>query len=331
MKATAIANANIALSKYWGKRDKKLMLPQNGSISMTLDELNTITTVEFNEKLKEDEITINGERQTEGKWIPEMIAFFDLVRERSGRKEKVKMFSETNFPIAAGLASSASGYAALAGAISKAAGLELNSQELSMLARRGSGSATRSVLGGFVEWKRGEKEDGSDSFAEQIAGKEHWKEFRMITTIVTKEKKKVSSRAGMSQSVATCPFYKGWLETVNEDLDKIRKGIKEKDFKIVGETAEFNCLKMHAIMLTTKPSIIYWNPATIEIIKSVLLWREEGIGCYFTIDAGPNVKVICLEKEEKEIKKRLEELNGVMEAIICKPGDGLRYSEKHLF
>ena len=328
MKATAMANANIALSKYWGKRDKKLMLPQNGSISMTCDGLCTTTTVEFGD-YPEDIIIINDEELQKEKG--DIIKHLDLIREIAGIKQKAKMVSESNFPIAAGLASSASGFATLTLAATTAAGLNLNEKELSILARRGSGSASRSIPCGFVEWYRGEKEDGSDSYAETIVDKDYWPEFRMITTIVTEAKKKVSSRAGMAQTVETCPYYDGWLKTVNDDLNKIREGIKKKDFSSVGLTAEENCLKMHALMMTTKPSIIYWFPPTMEIIQSVQLWREEGLECYFTIDAGPNVKVICLEKDEKEANKKLLALNGVIKTIICKPGNKAKIIDEHLF
>ncbi len=329
MKATATANANIALVKYWGKRDEKLILPQNGSISMTCDGLRTTTTVEFSEKHKNDIVIINDEELKKDE--KNIIGHLDRIRKMAGIKEKAKIVSETNFPVAAGLASSASGFAALTLAAMKAAGLDLNEKELTILTRMGSGSACRSICEGYVEWHRGNKEDGSDSFAETIAGKNHWTEFRMITTIVAESKKKISSRVGMAQTVKTSPYYKGWLDSVEDDLIKIRNGIKKKDFPAVGLTSEENCLKMHALMMTTKPSIVYWQPATMEIINSVMRWRGEGTQCYFTIDAGPNVKVICLSKNEKEITKRLHELKGVKKTILCKPGDGAKMLDKHLF
>jgi len=332
MKATAIANANIALTKYWGKRDKKLMLPNNGSTSMTLDGLNTITTVEFDEKYGEDVFILGGEEFKEGtEEFDEVKGHLDLIREMSGVKEFAKVVSKNNFPTAAGLASSASGFAALSLAGSKAAGLDLNMQELSALARRGSGSATRSCEGGFVEWLKGEKDDGSDSYAVQIAPPEHWPEFRMITTIVTSAAKKVKSRAGMAQTVETSPMYQAWLDTVNEDIEKVKRGIKEKDFTLVGQTAEENCLKMHATMITTKPEIIYWMPATMAVIHAVIAWREEGLECYFTIDGGPQVKVICLEKDVLELEKRLKEVEGVQKTVVCKPGEAPKLIEEHLF
>ncbi|MFQ5648194.1 MAG: diphosphomevalonate decarboxylase, partial [Candidatus Aenigmatarchaeota archaeon] len=243
----------------------------------------------------------------------------------------VKIVSENDFPTGAGLASSAAGFAALALAVSKALGLPTDPKALSMLARRGSGSATRSVSAGFVEWHRGEKEDGSDCFAEQIAPPEHWPEFRMVVAITSRKEKKVKSRAGMAQTIKTCPYYPKWLETVNADLDAVRKGIKEKDFALVGSTAEHNCLKMHATMATTKPPIIYWNPATMQVIHSILNWRDEGLESYFTIDAGPQVKVVCLEKDAEELARRLKVLDGVDEVIVTKPGPAARLVEEHLF
>jgi len=328
MKATAAANANIALVKYWGKRDKKLMLPQNSSISMTCDGLATTTTVDFDD-YEEDTIIINDEELLKDK--EDIVKHINLIRETAGIKQKAKVVSESNFPTAAGLASSASGFAALTLAASKAAGFDLNEKELSILSRRGSGSASRSVCEGFAEWHKGERSDGSDSFAESIVSKNYWPEFRMITTIVTEAKKKVSSRVGMQQTVETCPYYDGWLKTINDDLGAVREGIKNKDFTLVGSTAEYNCIKMHATMMTTKPPIIYWFAPTMEIIQNVHLWRELGLECYFTIDAGPNVKVICLEKDEKEINKKLLKLKGVKKTIICKPGDKAMLMEKHLF
>jgi diphosphomevalonate decarboxylase len=328
-KATALANANIALVKYWGKRNKELILPYNSSISMTCDGLFTTTTVEFSDKYSEDKVIINDEELQKDE--KDILGHLERIRKMAGIKEKAKVVSVSNFPIAAGLASSASGLAVLTLTAVKAVGLDLNQKELSILTRQGSGSACRSIFGGFVEWLKGEEEDGSDSYAEQIADKNYWPEFRMIVTILTEEKKKIGSRAGMAQTVETCPYYQGWLKTVEEDLRLVKEGIKEKDFEKVAQIAEHNCLKMHALMITTKPQIIYWRPATMEIIQNVINWREEGLECYFTIDAGPNVKVLCLRKDEKEIQKRLSELEGVIKTIIVKPGDDAKIIDKHLF
>lgn len=328
-KATAIANANIALVKYWGKRDDKLILPQNSSISMTCNGMETKTTVEFSSKHKRDHIIINDEELKKDE--KDILGHLDRIRKLAKINEKAKIISESNFPVAAGLASSASGFASLTLAATKAAGLNLSKKDLTILTRQGSGSASRSIYGGFVEWHRGMREDGGDSYAEQIADKNHWPEFRMITTIVTESKKKVSSRAGMKQTVDTSKYYKGWLEEVDEDLKAVRESILNKDFTILGETAEYNALKMHALMISTKPSIIYWQPATVEVIHLVQHMRDQGLECYFTIDAGPNVKVICLQKNEKEINSQLLNLPGVKRTILCTPGDDAKVISEHLF
>lgn len=329
MKATAVANANIALVKYWGKRDPKLVLPHNGSVSMTCDSLNTTTTVEFSEEYDQDAVVINDEELVKDE--RDILGHIERIRKMAGISEKAKIISESNFPVAAGLASSASGFAALTLATAKAAGLSLGERDMTILSRQGSGSSCRSICEGFAEWHRGERADGTDSYAETIAPKAYWPEFRMIACIVTEAKKKVSSRASMAQTVATCPYYDGWLRTVTEDLRIIKEGIHARNFSVVGKQAEHNCLKMHALMLTTQPPIVYWIPATLEIIHNVLAWREEGLESYFTIDGGPQVKVMCTKDTEKELNKKLLELDGVMKTVVCKPGDGAQLAKNHLF
>ncbi|MBI4176704.1 MAG: diphosphomevalonate decarboxylase [Candidatus Aenigmarchaeota archaeon] len=329
MKATAIANANIALVKYWGKRNADLILPHNGSVSMTCDGLQTRTTVEFAPEYSQDVLVINDEEMRKDE--KDIMGHMERIRKMAGLKEHAKMVSETNFPIAAGLASSASGLAALTLAATKASGLSLGERELTILTRMGSGSACRSIVEGFAEWRRGEKEDGSDSYAETIAPKSHWPDFRIIATILTEKKKAVGSRAGMAQTVKTCPYYKEWLSTVNEDIRSVKKGIQERDFTLVGETAEFNCLKMHATMMTTKPPIVYWIPETLDVIHWTRAMRESGTPCYFTIDGGPQVKVMCLEKDLKSLDKELNTLDSVLKTVVCRPGDGAVLTDRHIF
>lgn len=307
-------------------------MPNNSSISLTLDSFNTVTTVEFDKKYDKDIFILNDKELKEGEELEKVVSHLDLIREMSGFGEKAKVMSENNFPTAAGLASSASGFAALSLSGVKAARKNLSLKELSILARRsGSGSAARSCVGGFVEWLKGEKADGDDSYALQIAPPEHWKEFRMITTIISTAKKKVSSTKGMNQTVRTCPMYKAWLDTAGDDFKKVKEGILNKNLSLVGSTAEFNCLKMHATMLTTQPPLIYWMPSTLEVINLVLSWRDEGLECYFTIDAGPQVKIICLENQVPEIERRLKDVEGVQDVIVCKPGEGPRLINNHLF
>lgn len=333
MKVSAIANANIALIKYWGKRDKILMLSNNNSISMTIKGFSAHTTVEFDKKYEEDVLILNEKEFRRGSEEYEYVGLFlNVVRQRAITDLKAKIKSNNNFPTAAGLASSAAGFSALAVAVNEALSLGLDKKGLTMLARRGSGSATRSIYGGFVEWKRGEKEDGSDSYAEQIAEPEYWPEFRMVICVTSKKEKKSKSRAGMAQTVKTSPFYKAWLETVNYDIETVKEGILNRDIISVGKTAEENCLKMHATMITTKPPIIYWNAGTMDLIHSIMDWRRhEGLEAYFTIDAGPQVKIICLEKDVNEVEKRVKEFKNVGDVKITKPGEDAKLTREHLF
>ncbi len=331
MKATAQAQSNIALTKYWGKRDAKWMLPNNGSVSMTLDQFFTVTTVEFDSNYAQDEFWLNRQKMAEGEEAKEVFAHLDLIREMAKISTKAKVMSENNFPTAAGLASSASGLAALSMAGANAAGLNLNKIELSILSRRGSGSAARSIEAGFVEWIRGTDPEGKDSHGRQIAPPEHWPEFRMIVNIVKTGQKKWKSRAGMAQTVATCPYYPVWKETAQKDSEQMREFILKKDFTAVGKLAEFNSLKMHATMITTQPPIVYWHPVTVDIMQNILQWREEGLESYFTMDAGPQVKVMCLEKDEKELVKRLNGISGIERIEACKAGPAAKLLEKHLF
>jgi diphosphomevalonate decarboxylase len=334
MKASAIANANIALVKYWGKRNKELMLPQTGSVSMTTEGMYAHTTVEFDPKYTEDIMIVNNReyKKGDGEYDDYTGKFLDIVREMTGNETKCKIVSNNNFPTAAGLASSAAGFAALATAINQALNMGLDEKQLSILARRGSGSATRSIQSGFVEWHRGEAEDGSDSFGEQIFPPEHWPEFRMVAAVTSKKDKKVKSRAGMAHSVENSPFYSAWArDVVPKHIDIIKKALSERDFKTLGETAELNSLTMHAVALATTPPIVYWNAGTMDIVHAVMDWRDEGIQCYVTMDGGPQVKIMCLEKDAEEITSRVKQFDNIEDVIITKPGQGARAVDEHLF
>lgn len=330
MKATAIANSNIALVKYWGKRNEELVLPQNSSISMTLDKLFTTTTVAFDKKLEKDSLKIDGEKATE-KELERVSKHLDLVRKEYGEQIYAKIESKNNFPKAAGLASSASAFAALTLAATKALDLHLDKKEMSIIARQGSGSASRSIAGGFVEFEKGSQADGSDSFAKQIAPQDHWEELRMIVVILTTKEKKVGSNEGMGKTTSSSELYHCWLETIEKDLEKMKLAILEKRFELLGKTAEMNALKMHSTMITTEPHLIYWEPETLGVMKEVMKLREDGVECYFTIDAGPQVKILCLEKNAKKIEKHFSEFKGVKKTIICKTGGEAKLIEKDLF
>lgn len=324
MKATAKAHTNIALIKYWGKRNEELILPTNSSLSLTLDGFYTTTTVDFQEDLLQDKFQLNQEPIT-GEAYRRVTNFLDLVRKLAGREGLYANVNSTNtVPTAAGFASSASGFAALAAAGTKAIGLTLSDQELSRLTRRGSGSASRSIYGGFAQWQMGEKEDGSDSYAIPIASENHW-DIRMAGVVLTSKMKKISSRAGMRRTVETSPFYEGWLQSLPEDLSEIKKAIMDRDFNRVGEIAEANCLKMHATSLGAKPPFTYWIDATIRVMHQVQEMREQGIPAYFTIDAGPNVKVLYLPEHEQEVERILRNVPGVTDVILSKPGPGVSY------
>src|SRR5690625_4049714 len=248
MRSTAKAHTNIALIKYWGKRHEELILPTNNSLSVTLDGFYTETTVHFKDDLERDEFILNDERVS-GIPYDQVTQYLDLFREYVGKHQLYAEIQSTNHvPTAAGFASSASGFAALAAATSKALDLSLSDAALSRFMRRGSGSACRSVYGGFVEWEKGKKDDGSDSFAIQIAPQNHW-DIRVAAVVLDAKEKQVSSRVGMKRTVDTSLFYDGWLEGIPHDLAEIKAGIMARDFERVGAIAEANCLKMHATTL----------------------------------------------------------------------------------
>lgn len=324
MKATAKAHTNIALIKYWGKRNEALILPTNNSLSMTLDGFWTTTTVHFQEHLTEDAFILNGKRIT-GEAYERVTRYLGFLRKYANQpKLYAEIRSENHVPTAAGFASSASGFAALAAATTKALGMDLDSAELSRLTRQGSGSACRSVYGGFVEWKMGELEDGSDSYAHPIAHKDHW-DIRIAAVVLTETEKDISSREGMKRTVDSSVFYDGWLKSIPEDLKSIKRGIEMKDFELVGEVAEANCLKMHATTLGAKAPFTYWLPSTLNVMYKVWELRKDGIPAYFTIDAGSNVKVLYLPEHEETIREQLLRVPDVTDVILSKIGKGITY------
>lgn len=324
MKATAKAHTNIALIKYWGKRNDELILPTNNSLSVTLDGFYTKTTVEFDKELTEDKFTLDNEEVT-GEAYKRVTKYLDLIREYGEIEGLFAKVNSTNaVPTAAGFASSASGFAALAAAATKAANLDISNVELSKLTRQGSGSACRSIYGGFVEWEKGEKEDGTDSYAKEIAPQNHW-DLRVAAVVLNETEKDISSREGMKRTVETSKFYEGWLTGIPADIEEIKAGIKARDFNRVGAVAEANCLKMHATTLGAKPPFTYWTDATMRVMQTVQKLRKEGISAYFTIDAGPNVKVLYQPENEEVLEKTLKETEGVSDVILSRVGAGISY------
>ncbi|MEK7522519.1 MAG: diphosphomevalonate decarboxylase, partial [Patescibacteria group bacterium] len=280
MKATAIAPSNIAFIKYWGKKDEELELPENSSISMNLSNLITTTTVEFDPKYKKNLITINN--KTDEQAENRIIKHLNLIRKKANIELRAKVVSTNNFPDGTGLSSSASGFAALTMAGAKAAGLNLQESELSILARLGSGSACRSIPDGFVEWV-GEG-------AKSLYPPSYWP-IVDIVAIISKEKKDISSTNGQKLA-RTSPFFTTRLNNINEKINRFKKSLETRNFTEFGELVENEALELHAIMLTSTPSLIYWQPETIILMKLVKKWRNEGLEVYFTINTGQDIHLI---------------------------------------
>ena len=324
-KSTVKASSDIALVKYWGKKDEVLRLPENGSISMILSGLDTITTVEFDEKFAKDEVIIQGESE-EGE-AGRVIKHLDRIRGLSGKNIFAKVVSQNTFPKGTGLSSSGSGFAALTIAATKAIGLELNEKELSILARQGSGTACRCVCGGVVEWKDGETSE--ESYSETIYPSDYI-DIRDVVVVVDEGKKLVSSTAGHA-TANTSPFYMVRLENIKNKIEKVRMAIKEKDFDKLGELVESEALEFHSILLTSQPSMIAWYPGTVEVMLAVQAMRREGVKAYFTINTGFNVHVLTTPEFESEVNKRLGQLSLVIKTIIAKIGDKPIEQDSHLF
>jgi diphosphomevalonate decarboxylase len=314
-KYSARAHPNIAFIKYWGNIDPVLRVPANGSISMTLGNLETHTTVEFDRKLSDDQVIINNEKST-GEAFSRAQSLLDIIRSQANLDSRATVNSKANFPIGTGLASSASGFAALTLAASKAAGLNPSQKELSMLARQASGSACRSIFGGFVEWLPGDNH--SNSYALQIAEKDHW-ELIDVIAIVQEDEKEIGSTSGHALADSS-PLQAARVLDASRRLDICRRAILDRDFSTLSQVVEEDSNMMHSVMITSKPPLLYWEPATISIMQNVVLWRDEGLEVCYTIDAGPNVHCICTSDSALEIQTRLGKLSGVNRILTSKPG-----------
>lgn len=333
---TAVGTPNIALVKYWGKRDFKLNLPTNSSISITLDEtLNTKTSVIFSDKLKEDKLYINktaidlNDAQNEKTTFT--INIINYMRNLAKTKQRALIVSENSFPSASGLASSASGAATLVYAVSAALQLDLSKKKLSIIARMISGSACRSIFGGFVLWRKGKKADGTDSYSEILADARHWPEVIDVITLINTAKKKVSSSEGHSLTPATSELYRARPESAEARAKKLAKAIQEKDFKTLAEITMRDSNSMHALMLDSYPPIIYLTDTSKEIIQAIHdLNNTEGepIAAY-TFDAGSNAQIITLKKHENKVLGAVKRILGDDKVIVAGQGKGPRLlSEK---
>jgi diphosphomevalonate decarboxylase len=313
--ATALAHPNIAFIKYWGNRDNALRLPVNDSISMNLDGLFTRTTVSFQPSLGTDELIINGHEVT-GKGLERVSAILEIVRLGAGLSLRAEVVSENNFPTGAGIASSAAAFAALALAATKAAGLEWSESQVSRLARLGSGSASRSIPSGFVEWQMGTGDE--DCYAISIAPPEHWA-LADCVTVVSAGHKATGSTEGHALA-PTSPLQAARIADAARRLEICRRAIFERDFEAFAGIIELDSDMMHAVMMTSQPALFYWQPATLAVMEAVRGWRRGGLAAAYTIDAGPNVHVICPQAEMETVTGRLREITGVCAVLTAKVG-----------
>ncbi|MSR08345.1 MAG: diphosphomevalonate decarboxylase [Gammaproteobacteria bacterium] len=317
MRAVAIAHPNVALVKYWGKRARAGNLPATGSLSLVLGGLSTETSVTFDPSLGRDRVLLDGREDAET--TARVSACLDLLRQEAGVSTPAFVESRNDFPTGAGLASSASGFAALVTAGAGALGLQLPAQRLAEIARLGSGSAPRSLLGGVVLLRNRE----ATTVCEQIAAAADWP-LEIVVAVTTSGPKAVSSRIGMAQSEQTSPFYDAWVETHAADLDTGLAAVRHRDFPALAAIAEHNCLKMHAVMLTTRPPLLYWMPATLACLHKIQELRRDGVPVFFTVDAGPQVKAVCLPGAADDVAVVLGKLPGVLQILRSPLGEGAR-------
>lgn len=334
-KATVQAGSNIAFIKYWGVSDPAINLPLNNSISMTLADAYTVTTVAWDdgtgevaggEPLQHDQIMLDGKLLI-GQSTDRLTKHLDRIRDLAGIDLYARVESKNNFPMASGIASSASGFAALSVAATQALGMELNETQLSAIARQGSGSASRSILGGFVEWEKGS--DDKSSVAHQLHPREHWNLYDIVAVISSAEKK-VSSASGHTLAHSS-PLLDGRINSLECALRDVRTAIDERNLEQLGPIIEHDALAMHSVMMTCDPSLFYWQPGTVELIQSVRQWRSDGLPVYFTIDAGPNLHLICEEESVDAICDLLLNKPFVQQVIASQPGPGVESRNEHLF
>jgi diphosphomevalonate decarboxylase len=319
--AAAQAQPNIALVKYWGKRDATLNLPAVGSLSITLESLWTRTRVRFVPEQVPDRVSIDG--RSDEAMTKRAVACLDLLRRLAGTDWSAVVESRNNFPTAAGLASSASGFAALICAGAHALGLDMSQTDMSLWARRCSGSAARSVFGGYVEWAHGRLGDGSDSVAHEVLPASAWP-LRVAVAITSRATKEIGSSEGMRRTVQTSPFQEAWVGSQEADLTKARDAIVGRDFEGLALVSEHSCLKMHALAMAAQPGLLYWNGATVECIHRVRALRREGVPVFFTVDAGPQVKAVCEPQAIEQVKAALREVPGVLDVLDSGLGAGVR-------
>jgi diphosphomevalonate decarboxylase len=314
--ATAIAHANIALAKYWGKREEPGNFPAVPSLSLTLAPLRTKTRVSFDASLPTDSAMLDGEPLA-GRPLARVVELLDRVRELAGLRDRARVESRNEVPTAAGLASSASGFAALALAALGAAGLPPELAVASDLARASSASAARSVYGGWVELELGARS------ARRVAPPEHLP-VAMLVAVTASGPKAVSSTEGMQRTARTSPYHRAWIDAAPALFAEARRALVDGDLETLGTVMEQSALAMHASMLAARPAIVYFRPATLAVMHAVSELRARGVAAFYTMDAGPHVKVLTTLADEAEVTRALAEVPGVERVIACRPGPDAR-------
>ncbi|MCY3780951.1 MAG: diphosphomevalonate decarboxylase [Chloroflexi bacterium] len=316
--ASARAHSNIAFIKYWGNRDHRLRLPTNSSLSMNLGDLHTTTMVEWSRTRAADSLTINGSPGNEAA-LARVRKHLDMLRRRLDFDWRARVDSWNNFPMGAGIASSASAFAALTVAAVAAQGMKMDERELSTLARLGSGSAARSIPPGFVEWRAGDRHDLS--YAETFADYDHW-DLVDVIAIVSRRHKRVGSSAG-HQTADSSVLQAARVESVTSRLRSLKEAIIERDFAQFAEFVEQDSNLMHAVMMTSKPPLFYWQPLSLKVMEAVRHWREtDALQVCYTLDAGPNVHCICLADDAPQVITRLRALLPEIEILQSRVGGG---------
>lgn len=315
MRAAAIAQPNIALIKYWGKRDVGRNLPAVGSISITLHELFTEMEVQLDGSLTGDQLTVNG--APDPGLLPRLSDCLDRVLGHD--RDPARIQSRCNFPIAAGLASSASAFAALTVAAAAAAERSLETHELASLAGRASGSAARSLYGGFVELEN----HPDDIAVRTLRAATEWP-LTVVIAITASGPKAVGSTEAMEISRKTSPFYSSWIEQQPHDLTIAREAIQQQDFAKLAAVSEHNCLKMHSIMWASRPPVVYWNSVTMSCLQTIRELQAQGLGVFFTMDAGPQVKAVCVPEHAARVSEALAGTDGVVDLMQSGLGEGAR-------
>ncbi len=315
MKASARAYANIAFIKYWGNRDETLRLPVNPSFSMNLQGLETQTTVTWRDDAAPDTLRLNGE-MADAQALARVVRHLDVIRQRMNFTASADVVSHNNFPMGAGIASSAAAFAALTLAAVRAAEANLDERELTRLARRGSGSASRSVPSGFVVWHAADTD--TDSYAESIAPPDYWPLVDLIA-VVSREHKAVGSRQGHT-AAPTSDLQDARVAGAQSRFATCTDAFMQRDFAYFAEVVEHDSNLMHAVMMTSRPPLFYWQPATLTLMNAVRVWRAEGLDVCYTLDAGPNVHCISTPEAAPEVQRRLAAVEGVRDVLRAEPG-----------